>query len=40
MQSGPDFTIDNLFKQMDLAFLDLEKQSKAITKINTIKQKS
>jgi hypothetical protein len=25
---------------MDLAFLDLEKQSKAIAKINNIKQKS
>ena len=39
-QNGPDFTIDNLFNQMDLAFLDLEKQSKAVAKINTIKQKS
>jgi hypothetical protein len=39
-QNGPDFTVDNLFKQMDLAFLDLEKQSKAVAKINTIKQKS
>jgi hypothetical protein len=39
-QGGPDFTIDNLFEQMDLAFLDLEKQSKAVAKINTIKQKS
>jgi hypothetical protein len=39
-QSGLDFTVDNLFKQMDLAFLDLEKQSKAVAKINTIKQKS
>jgi hypothetical protein len=39
-QNGPEFTIDNLFKQMDLAFLDLEKQSKAVAKINTIKQKS
>ena len=38
-QNGPDFTVDNLFKQMDLAFLDLEKQSKAVAKINTIKQK-
>ena len=36
-QSGLDFTVDNLFKQMDLAFLDLEKQSKAVAKINIIK---
>jgi hypothetical protein len=39
-QNGPDFTVNCLFRQMDLAFLDLEKQSKAIAKVNTIKQKS
>jgi hypothetical protein len=39
-RDGPDFTVDGLFGQMDLAFLDLEKQSKAIAKINNIKQKS
>lgn len=33
-----DFTTAKLFEQMDLAFLDLQKQSKAISKINTIKQ--
>ena len=38
-RDGPDFTVDGLFRQMDLAFLDLEKQSKAIAKINNIKQK-
>jgi hypothetical protein len=39
-QNGPDFTVDGLFGQMDLAFLDLQKQAKAIARINTIKQKN
>ncbi len=40
IQSGLNFTVNNLFKQIELAFLNLEKQLKAVTKINTIKQKS
>jgi hypothetical protein len=40
MQNGPDFIVNCLFKQMDLAFLDLQKQSKAIAKINMIKQRN
>jgi Retrotransposon gag protein len=40
MQNGPDFTVDCLLTQMDLAFLDQQKQSKAVAKINTIKQRN
>ena len=40
MQNGPDFTVSCLLKQMDLAFLDRQKQSKAVAKINTIKQRN
>jgi hypothetical protein len=39
-QNGTDFTANGLFRQMDQAFLDLQKQAKAVAKINTIKQKS
>lgn len=39
-QNKLDFTVEGLFKQMDLAFLDLQKQSKAVAKINIIRQKS
>jgi hypothetical protein len=40
MQNKPDFTVVCLLKQMDLAFLDQQKQSKAVAKINTIKQRN
>ena len=39
-QNGPDFTVDALFEQIDQAFLDLQKQAKAVAQINTIKQKN
>ncbi len=39
-RDGPDFTVDGLFGQMDLAFLVLKNQTKAFAKINNIKQKS
>jgi hypothetical protein len=37
MQSSADFTVERLFDQMDLAFLDVQKQVKAVAKINVIK---
>jgi hypothetical protein len=40
MQNGPDFTVNCLLGQMDLAFLDQQKQSKAVARINTIKQRN
>jgi hypothetical protein len=40
MQSSADFTVDRLFDQMDLAFLDVQKQAKAVAKINIIKQRN
>jgi hypothetical protein len=40
MQNGPEFTVDCLFKQMDLSFLDQQKQAKAVTRINMIKQRN
>ena len=40
MQNGPDFTVNRLLEQMDLAFLDQQKQSKAVARINTIKQRN
>ena len=40
MQNKPEFTISCLFKQMDLAFLDQQKQAKAMARINTIKQRN
>jgi hypothetical protein len=39
-QNGPEFTVDCLFRQMDLSFLDQQKQAKAVAKINTIKQRN
>lgn len=40
MQSSADFTVERLFDQMDLAFLDVQKQAKAVARINIIKQHS
>ena len=40
MQNKPDFTVDCFLTQMDLAFLDQQKQSKVMAKINTIKQQN
>lgn len=40
MQSSADFTVKRLFDQMDLAFLDVQKQAKAVAKINVIKQRN
>ena len=40
MQSSADFTVERLFDQMDLAFLDIQKQAKAVAKINVIKQRN
>jgi hypothetical protein len=40
MQNTPDFTVHRLLEQMDLAFLDLQKQAKAIGRINVIKQRN
>jgi hypothetical protein len=40
MQSSADFTVERLFDQMDLAFLDVQKQAKAVAKINVIKQRN
>jgi hypothetical protein len=34
------FTVRELFKQIDLAFADLQKEAKAVFKINKIKQGS
>ena len=39
-QDGPNFTVRYLLEQMDLAFLDQQKQSKAVARINTIKQRN
>jgi hypothetical protein len=40
MQNSADFTVERLFDQMDLAFLDVQKQAKAVAKINVIKQRN
>jgi hypothetical protein len=37
-QGSVDFTVERLLDQMDLAFLDVQKQAKAVAKINVIKQ--
>ena len=39
-QDTPKFIVSYLFKQMDLAFLDLQKQAKAVARINVIKQQN
>jgi hypothetical protein len=39
-QNGAEFSTANLFRQMDLAFDDRQKQSKAVARINTIKQRN